>query len=147
MKGILTTDKDRTTTRNFRIPLGLDDKILELNKELGHYTMTETWIYLVKIGMEQEDNLKKLEDVAMKPEIQGELKEKCEGLTDVDAVAYTLTTISDKHLDFLKKMIAIEEERRERERRREKEREDRANFELRKKMKASFCNCPTCSSM
>ena len=55
MKGILTTDKDRTTTRNFRIPLSLDDKILELNKELGHYTMTETWIYLVKIGMEQED--------------------------------------------------------------------------------------------
>ena len=140
MKGILTTDKDRTTTRNFRIPLGLDDKILELNKELGHYTMTETWIYLVKIGIEQED-------VAMKPEIQGELKEKCEGLTDVDAVAYTLTTISDKHLDFLKKMIAIDEERRERERRREKEREDKANFELRKKMKASFCNCPTCSSM
>ena len=71
MKGILTTDKDRTTTRNFRIPLGLDDKILELNKELGHYTMTETWIYLVKIGMEKEDNLKKLEDVAMKPEVQG----------------------------------------------------------------------------
>ena len=147
MKGILTTDKDRTTTRNFRIPLGLDDKILELNKELGHYTMTETWIYLVKIGMEKEDNLKKLESVAMKPEIESELKEKCEGLTDVDAVAHTLTTISDKHLDFLKKMIAIDEERRERERRREKEREDRANFELRKKMKASFCNCPTCSSM
>ena len=136
MKGILTTDKDRTTTRNFRIPLGLDDKILELNKELGHYTMTETWIYLVKIGMEQEDNLKKLEDVAMKPEIQDELKEKCEGLTDVDTVAHTLTIVSDKHLDFLKKMIAIEEERRERERRREKEREDRANFELRKKMRA-----------
>ena len=136
MKGVFATDKDRTTTRNFRIPLGLDDKILELNKELGHYTMTETWIYLVKIGIEQEDNLKKLEDDAMKPEIQGELKEKCEGLTDVDAVAHTLTTVSDKHLDFLKKMIAIEEERRERERRREKEREDRANFELRKKMRA-----------
>ena len=147
MKGILTTDKDRTTTRNFRIPLSLDDKILELNKELGHYTMTETWIYLVKIGMEKEDNLKKLEDVAMKPEIQDELKEKCEGLTDVEAVAHTLTTVSDKHVDFLKKMIVIEEERRERERRHEKEREDRANFELRKKMKASFCNCPTCSSM
>ena len=141
MKGILATDKDRTTTRNFRIPLGLDDKILELNKELGHYTMTETWIYLVKIGIEQEDNLKKLEDVAMKPEIQGELKEKCEGLTDVDAVAHTLTTISDKHLDFLKKMIAIEEERRERQRKREKEREDRANFELRKKMRASGVGC------
>ena len=121
MRGTLNTKQNRTTTRNFRIPLGLDDKILELNKELGHYTMTETWIYLVKIGMEQEDNLKKLEDVAMKPEIQDELKEKCEGLTDVDAVAYTLTTISDKHLDFLKKMIAIEEERRER--RHEKERE------------------------
>ena len=141
MKGVFATDKDRTTTRNFRIPLGLDDKILELNKELGHYSMTETWIYLVKIGMEKEDNLKKLEDVAMKPEVQGELKEKCKGLTDVDAVAYTLTTISDKHLDFLKKMIAIEEERRERQRKREKEREDRANFELRKKMRASGVGC------
>ena len=141
MKGILTTDKDRTTTRNFRIPLGLDDKILELNKELGHYTMTETWIYLVKIGMEKEDNLKKLEDVAMKPEIQGELKEKCEGLTDVDAVAYTLTTISDKHLDFLKKMIAIEEERREREREREKKRQDRINLELHQQMRAAGVGC------
>ncbi len=141
MKGVFATDKDRTTTRNFRIPLSLDDKILELNKELGHYSMTETWIYLVKIGMEKEDNLKKLEDVAMKPEVQGELKEKCKGLTDVDAVAYTLTTISDKHLDFLKKMIAIEEERRERQRKREKEREDRANFELRKKMRASGVGC------
>ena len=141
MKGILTTDKDRTTTRNFRIPLSLDDKILELNKELGHYTMTETWIYLVKIGMEKEDNLKKLEDVAMKPEVQGELKEKCEGLTDVEAIAHTLTTVSDKHVDFLKKMIAIEEERRERQRKREKEREDRANFELRKKMRASGVGC------
>ena len=107
MKGILTTDKDRTPTRNFRIPLSLDDKILELNKELGHYSMTETWIYLVKIGMEKEDNLKKLEDVAMKPEVQGELKEKCEGLTDVEAVAHTLTTVSDKHVDFLKKMILM----------------------------------------
>ena len=141
MKGILTTDKDRTTTRNFRIPLSLDDKILELNKELGHYSMTETWIYLVKIGMEKEDNLKKLEDVAMKPEVQGELKEKCEGLTDVEAIAHTLTTVSDKHVDFLKKMIAIEEERRERQRKREKEREDRANFELRKKMRASGVGC------
>ena len=141
MKGILTTDKDRTTTRNFRIPLSLDDKILELNKELGHYTMTETWIYLVKIGMEKEDNLKKLEDVAMKPEIQGELKEKCEGLTDVDAVAYTLTTISDKHLDFLKKMIAIEEERREREREREKKRQDRINLELHQQMRAAGVGC------
>ena len=55
MKGMLATDQNRTTTRNFRIPLSLDDKILELNKELGHSTMTETWIYLVKIGMEQED--------------------------------------------------------------------------------------------
>ena len=141
MKGILTTDKDRTTTRNFRIPLSLDDKILELNKELGHYTMTETWIYLVKIGMEKEDNLKKLEDVAMKPEIQGELKEKCEGLTDVDAVAYTLTTISDRHLDFLKKMIAIEEERREREREREKKRQDRINLELHQQMRAAGVGC------
>ena len=141
MKGILTTDKDRTTTRNFRIPLSLDDKILELNKELGHYSMTETWIYLVKIGMEKEDNLKKLEDVAMKPEIQGELKEKCEGLTDVDAVAYTLTTISDRHLDFLKKMIAIEEERREREREREKKRQDRINLELHQQMRAAGVGC------
>ena len=141
MKGILTTDKDRTTTRNFRIPLSLDDKILELNKELGHYTMTETWIYLVKIGIEQEDNLKKLEDVAMKPEIQGELKEKCEGLTDVEAVAHTLTTISDKHLDFLKKMIAIEEERREREREREKKRQDRINLELHQQMRAAGVGC------
>ena len=141
MKGILTTDKDRTTTRNFRIPLSLDDKILELKKELGHYSMTETWIYLVKIGMEKEDNLKKLEDVAMKPEIQGELKEKCEGLTDVDAVAYTLTTISDKHLDLLKKMIAIEEERREREREREKKRQDRINLELHQQMRAAGVGC------
>ena len=141
MKGILTTDKDRTTTRNFRIPLSLDDKILELNKELGHYTMTETWIYLVKIGMEQEDNLKKLEDVAMKPEVQGELKEKCEGLTDVEAVAHTLTTVSDKHVDFLKKMIAIEEERREREREREKKRQDRINLELHQQMRAAGVGC------
>jgi len=137
MKGILTTDKDRTTTRNFRIPLSLDDKILELNKELGHYSMTETWIYLVKIGMEKEDNLKKLEDVAMKPEVQGELKEKCEGLTDVEAVAHTLTTVSDKHVDFLKKMIAIEEERREREREREKKRQDRINLELHQQMRTA----------
>ena len=132
MKGILTTDKDRTTTRNFRIPLGLDDKILELNKELGHSTMTETWIYLVKIGMEKEDNLKKLEDVAIKPEVQGELKEKCEGLTDVEAVAHTLTTMSDKYVHFLKGMIAIEEERKE-----ERQRKARAAFELNKKMRAA----------
>ena len=137
MKGILTTDKDRTTTRNFRIPLSLDDKILELNKELGHYTMTETWIYLVKIGMEKEDNLKKLEDVAMKPEVQGELKEKCEGLTDVEAVAHTLTTMSDKYVHFLKGMIAIEEERREMVRKEERQRKARAAFELDKKMRAA----------
>ena len=137
MRGILTTDKDRTTTRNFRIPLSLDDKILELNKELGHYTMTETWIYLVKIGMEKEDNLKKLEDVAIKPEVQGELKEKCEGLTDVEAVAHTLTTMSDKYVHFLKGMIAIEEERREMVRKEERQRKARAAFELDKKMRAA----------
>ena len=137
MKGILTTDQDRTTTRNFRIPLSLDDKILELNKELGHSTMTETWIYLVKIGMEKEDNLKKLEDVAIKPEVQGELKEKCEGLTDVEAVAHTLTTMSDKYVHFLKGMIAIEEERREMVRKEERQRKARAAFELDKKMRAA----------
>ena len=137
MKGILTTDQDRTTTRNFRIPLSLDDKILELNKELGHSTMTETWIYLVKIGMEKEDNLKKLEDVAIKPEVQGELKEKCEGLTDVEAVAHTLTTMSDKYVHFLKGMIAIEEERREMVRKEERQRKAKAAFELDKKMRAA----------
>ena len=99
--------------------------------------MTETWIYLVKIGMEKEDNLKKLEDVAIKPEVQGELKEKCEGLTDVEAVAHTLTTMSDKYVHFLKGMIAIEEERREMVRKEERQRKARAAFELDKKMRAA----------
>ena len=59
----------------------------------------------------------------------------------MDAVAYTLTTISDKHLDFLKKMIAIEEERREREREREKKRQDRINLELHQQMRAAGVGC------
>jgi len=137
MKGILGTDQDRTTTRNFRIPLGLDDKILNLQKELGHYSMTETWIYLIKIGIEKEENLKKLEDIAIPSNVQGECGQKCEELTNVDAVAHTLATMDDKQMHFLKQMIAIEEERREREREREKKRQDRINLELHQQMRTA----------
>ena len=138
MRGTLNTKQNRTTTRNFRVPLGLDDKVTNLQNELGHYNMTETLIYLIKIGIEQEENLKKLEEEpSLSPEAQDELKQKCEGLTDVEAVAHTLTTMSDKHLHFLKGMIAIEEERKEMVRKEERQRKAKAAFELDKKMRAA----------
>ena len=138
MATIVNTKQARTTTRNFRIPLDMDDKILELQKELGHQNMTQTWIHLVKLGIWSKDNLKKLEaDPAMLDKIKTEWEQKRKELTNVEGAAPALAKMSDKQMDFLKGMHAIEIERRERERKREKERQDKIEFERRKKLRAA----------
>ena len=134
----VNTKQTRTTTRNFRIPLDMDDKILELQKELGHQNMTQTWIHLVKLGIWSKDNLKKLEaDPAMLDKMKTEWEQKRKELTDIEGAAPALAKMSDREMEFLKGMHAIEMERRELERDREKERKDKINFEQQKKLKAS----------
>ena len=134
----VNTKQARTTTRNFRIPLDMDDEILELQKELGHSSMTQTWIHLVKLGIWSKDNLKKLEaDPAMLDKIKTEWEQKRKELTDIEGAAPALAKMSDRQMEFLKGMYAIEMERRELERDREKERKDKINFEQQKKLKAA----------
>ena len=116
----------------------MDDKILELKEELGHQSMTQTWIHLVKLGIWSKDNLKKLEaDPAMLDKIKTEWEQKRKELTNVDGAAPALAKMSDREIEFLKGMHAIEMERRELERDREKERKDKINFEQQKKWKAA----------
>ena len=134
----VNTKQARTTTRKFRIPLDMDDKILELQKELGHQNMTQTWIHLVKLGIWSKNNLKKLEaDPAMLDKIKTEWEQKRKELTNVDGAAPALAKMSDREMEFLKGMYAIEIERRELERDREKERQAKINFEQNQKLKAA----------
>ena len=138
MATMVNTKQARTTTRNFRIPLDMDDEILELQKELGHSSMTQTWIHLVKLGIWSKDNLKKLEaDPAMLDKMKTEWEQKRKELTDIEGAAPALAKMSDREMEFLKGMYAIEIERRELERDREKERKDKINFEQQKKLKAA----------
>ena len=134
----VNTKQARTTTRNFRIPLDMDDKILELQQELGHQSMTQTWIHLVKLGIWSKDSLKKLEaDPAMLDKIKTEWEQKRKELTNVEGAAPALAKMSDTQMEFLKGMYAIEMERRELERDREKERQAKINFEQNQKLKAA----------
>ena len=134
----VNTKQARTTTRNFRIPLDMDDEILELQKELGHSSMTQTWIHLVKLGIWSKDNLKKLEaDPAMLDKMKTEWEQKRKELTDIEGAAPALAKMSDREMEFLKGMYAIEIERRELERDREKERQAKINFEQNQKLKAA----------
>ena len=134
----VNTKQTRTTTRNFRIPLDMDDEILELQKELGHSSMTQTWIHLVKLGIWSKDNLKKLEaDPAMLDKMKTEWEQKRKELTDIEGAAPALAKMSDREMEFLKGMYAIEIERRELERDREKERQAKINFEQNQKLKAA----------
>ena len=138
MATTVNTKQARTTTRNFRIPLDMDDKILELQKELGHSSMTQTWIHLVKLGIWSKDNLKKLEaDPAMLDKMKTEWEQKRKELTDIEGAAPALAKMSDRQMEFLKGMYAIEIERRELERDREKERQAKINFEQNQKLKAA----------
>ena len=138
MATMVNTKQARTTTRNFRIPLDMDDEILELQKELGHSSMTQTWIHLVKLGIWSKDNLKKLEaDPAMLDKIKTEWEQKRKELTNVEGAAPALAKMSDREMEFLKGMYAIEIERRELERDREKERQAKINFEQNQKLKAA----------
>ena len=134
----VSTKQARTTTRNFRIPLDMDDKILELQQELGHQSMTQTYIHLVELGIWSKDNLKKLEaDPAMLDKMKTEWEQKRKELTDIEGAAPALAKMSEREMEFLKGMYAIEMERRELERDREKERKDKINFEQQKKLKAA----------
>ena len=138
MATTVNTKQARTTTRNFRIPLDMDDKILELQDELGHQSMTQTWIHLVKLGIWSKDNLKKLEaDPAMLDKMKTEWEQKRKELTDIEGAAPALAKMSDREMEFLKGMYAIEIERRELERDREKERQAKINFEQNQKLKAA----------
>jgi len=138
MATVVDTKQSRGITRNFRVPLDLDDKILEIQQELGHSSMTQTWIHLVKLGIWSKDNLKKLEaDPAMLDKIKTEWEQKRKELTNVEGAAPALAKMSDTEMEFLKGMHAIEMERRELERDREKERKDKINFEQQKKLKAA----------
>ena len=134
----VNTKQARTTTRNFRIPLDMDDKILELQQELGHQSMTQTWIHLVELGIWSKNNLKKLEaDPAMLDKMKTEWEQKRKELTDIEGAAPALAKMSDREMEFLKGMYAIEIERRELERDREKERQAKINFEQNQKLKAA----------
>ena len=138
MATIVNTKQARTTTRNFRIPLDMDDKILELQQELGHQSMTQTWIHLVELGIWSKNNLKKLEaDPAMLDKMKTEWEQKRKELTDIEGAAPALAKMSDREMEFLKGMYAIEIERRELERDREKERQAKINFEQNQKLKAA----------
>ena len=138
MATVIDTKQSRGITRNFRVPLDLDDKILEIQQELGHSSMTQTWIHLVELGIWSKNNLKKLEaDPAMLDKIKTEWEQKRKELTNVDGAAPALAKMSDTQMEFLKGMYAIEMERRELERDREKERKDKINFEQQKKWKAA----------
>ncbi len=138
MATIVNTKQSRGITRNFRVPLDLDDKILELQQELGHSSMTQTWIHLVELGIWSKNNLKKLEaDPAMLDKIKTEWEQKRKELTNVEGAAPALAKMSDTEMEFLKGMHAIEMERRELERDREKERKDKIDFEQQKKLKAA----------
>ena len=138
MATVVDTKQSRGITRNFRVPLDLDDKILEIQQELGHSSMTQTWIHLVKLGIWSKVNLKKLEaDPAMLDKIKTEWEQKRKELTNVEGAAPALAKMSDREMEFLKGMHAIEMERRELERDREKERKDKINFEQQKKLKAA----------
>ena len=138
MATMVNTKQARTTTRNFRIPLDMDDEILELQKELGHSSMTQTWIHLVKLGIWSKDNLKKLEaDPAMLDKMKTEWEQKRKELTDIEGAAPALAKMSEREMEFLKGMYAIEIERRELERDREKERQAKINFEQNQKLKAA----------
>jgi len=138
MATVIDTKQSRGITRNFRVPLDLDDKILEIQQELGHSSMTQTWIHLVKLGIWSKVNLKKLEaDPAMLDKIKTEWEQKRKELTNVEGAAPALAKMSDREMEFLKGMYAIEMERRELERDREKERKDKINFEQQKKLKAA----------
>ena len=138
MATVVDTKQSRGITRNFRVPLDLDDKILEIQQELGHSSMTQTWIHLVKLGIWSKVNLKKLEaDPAMLDKIKTEWEQKRKELTNVEGAAPALAKMSDTEMEFLKGMHAIEMERRELERDREKERKDKINFEQQKKLKAA----------
>ena len=138
MATIVNTKQSRGITRNFRVPLDLDDKILEIQQELGHSSMTQTWIHLVKLGIWSKDSLKKLEaDPAMLDKIKTEWEQKRKELTNVEGAAPALAKMSDREMEFLKGMHAIEMERRELERDREKERQAKINFEQNQKLKAA----------
>ena len=63
--------ESRSTTRNFRIPIELDTRVLEIQAELEHASMTQTWIFLMEWGIWCKENLKKLEN---DPNLLSEIK-------------------------------------------------------------------------
>ena len=105
--------ESRSTTRNFRIPIELDTKVLEIQAELEHTSMTQTWIFLTELGIWCKENLKKLEnDPNLLSEIKKEWEQKRKELSSISGAKQVLENMSDDEVYFLKLQFQKEDTKR-----------------------------------
>ena len=105
--------QSRSTTRNFRIPIELDSRVLEIQEELEHTSMTKTWIFLLEWGIWCQENLKKLEsDPNLSSEIKKEWEQKRKELSSIAGAKQVLENMSDDEVYFLKLKFQSEDTKR-----------------------------------
>ena len=103
----------QSITRNFRIPIELDNRILAIQEELGHTSLTQTWIHLAEWGMWCEENLKKLDDDPnLESEIKKEWEQKRKELSSVSGLKHVLENMSDEEIYILKLQFGAEDAKR-----------------------------------
>ena len=103
----------RSTTRNFRIPIELDNQILAIQEQLGHRSLTQTWMHLVEWGIWCEDNLKKLDDDPnLSSEIKKEWEQKRKELSSVAGAKHVLENMSDDEVYILRLKFGAEDAKR-----------------------------------
>ena len=103
------SDDKRTISRTFRIPIELDNKVLNRKNELGTEKLTDAYSLLIKLGM---DVLEYKDKIQASPEerekISKELEDNINKLLKHSVSSLRLSEIEDAELEFILSHVASE---------------------------------------
>ena len=102
-------DDKRTISRTFRIPIDLDNKVLDRKNELGTEKLTDAYSLLIRLGMDVLEYKDKIQSSPEEREkISKELEDNVNKLLKHSVASLRLSEIDDAELEFILAHVASE---------------------------------------
>ena len=99
----------RTISRTFRIPIDIDNEVLDRQQELGTEKLTDAYSLLIKLGMDvlkYKDSIK--ENPEQREKIANELEDNLNKIVNHSVASLRLSEIDDHELEFILAKVASE---------------------------------------
>jgi len=96
------SEDNRTVSRNFRVPINTDNKVLEFGKEFETESISESYMTLIEIGLKAVQTKKEIDK---KPELKEQIRKQCdehiEVLTQVAGFKDSMSNVPQETLETI----------------------------------------------